>query len=122
MTALALFASTFCTVFALGFQSLNVNRGHYLAAALTSLFIGGGQLVLLKVAPGTDLTGIELLAYFSGGPLAIVASMWIHRRVMRPKGSGKVRRPRPWPAPPCTDSDLVHREPRANINCGADRP
>ena len=33
MTELALFASTFVLVFALGLQSLNVNNGHRWAAA-----------------------------------------------------------------------------------------
>lgn len=45
MTALILFVSTFVAVFALGFQSLNVNQGHYRAAALTSFAIGGGNLI-----------------------------------------------------------------------------
>ena len=32
MTELMLFLSTFVAVFALGFQSLNVNNGHYVAS------------------------------------------------------------------------------------------
>src|SRR3990167_9205826 len=52
MIELALFASTFVAVFALGVQSLNVNRGHDLAAFLTSFVIGGGNLVLFKLVPG----------------------------------------------------------------------
>lgn len=95
MTALALFASTFVLVFALGFQSLNVNNGHYLAAALTSFVIGAMQMVLLKLGP--DASAIEIAAFIGGGPLGIMASMVVHRRTL-----GKRR--------------------RANINCGADRP
>jgi hypothetical protein len=57
MIALTLFASTFLLVFALGFQSLNVNNGHYWAAAITSLVIGSMQLVMLKLGP--DATLIE---------------------------------------------------------------
>ena len=37
MTELTLFASTFVLVFALGAQSLNVNNGHYVAAAFNQL-------------------------------------------------------------------------------------
>lgn len=79
MTILALFASTFCLVFFLGLQSLNVNSGRYAAAFFTSFAIGAGQLVLYKLAP--DATGPELAAYLCGGPVGIVLSMWINRRV-----------------------------------------
>jgi len=81
MTILALFASTFCLVFFLGLQSLNVNRGHYSAAFFTSFGIGIGQLVLYKLAP--DANGSEIAAYLIGGPLGITASMWFHRRFFR---------------------------------------
>lgn len=82
MTELALFASTFITVFALGVQSLNVNNGHYLAAFATSLAIGGGNLVLLKLVPG-DTTPLQIAAYLAGGPFGIVAAMWAHPRLVR---------------------------------------
>lgn len=84
MTALALFASTFLLVLALGVQSLNVNRGHYLLAMLTSLAIAAGQLYLLKIVPG-DTTTLELIAYFTGGPLGIVTAMWLHPKLTRRK-------------------------------------
>jgi len=85
MNALLLLASTFVLVFFLGLQSLNVNRGHYFAAFITSFGIGAGQLILFKLAP--DANGIEIAAYLTGGPLGIVASMWAHRRIFR--GNGK---------------------------------
>jgi len=94
MTAVTLFASTFVLVFALGFQSLNVNHGHYRAAALTSFVIGSMQMIVLKLGP--DASTLEVAAFIGGGPIGIVCSMWAHRRTL-----GK----RP-----------------ANINCGADRP
>lgn len=81
MTELALFASTYVLVFALGLQSLNVNNGHYWAAAFTSLFIGSSQLVLFKLAPNADWS--EMLAFVSGGPLGIVASMHAHPHLVR---------------------------------------
>ena len=82
MTALALFASTFVLVCALGLQSLNVNRGHYTAAFITSLFIGSSQWFLLKIVPG-ETSGLELFAYLIGGPLGIITSMWLHPRIHR---------------------------------------
>jgi len=76
MTALALFASAFALVFLLGVQQLNVQHGHQAAAFVTSLAIGGSQLALYKMAP--DAGGIEVAAYLSGGPLAIVCAMRVH--------------------------------------------
>ncbi len=43
MTELFLFLSTFLAVFAPGFQSLNVNNGHYMAAFITSFAIRRGE-------------------------------------------------------------------------------
>jgi hypothetical protein len=78
MTELLLFSSTFVLVFCLGFQSLNVNGGHLIAAFFTSFGIGLGNLVLYKLAPSADFS--ECLAYLAGGPLGIVSSMAVHRR------------------------------------------
>ena len=77
MNALALLASSFLVVFALGLQSQLVNNGHYVSAFLNSLVIGSSQLVLFKLAP--DATGIEIAAYLAGGPFGIVASMAVYR-------------------------------------------
>jgi len=79
--ALLIFASTFVLVFALGFQSLNVNSGKYTAAFLTSFFIAGSNLVLFKTVPQSG--GIEMFAYLLAGPFAIVASMYVHKRWMK---------------------------------------
>lgn len=81
MTELTLFASTFVLVFALGAQSLNVNNGHYIAAALTSFVIGAGQMVLFKLAP--DASWSEIAAFLLGGPFGITASMWAHPHLVR---------------------------------------
>lgn len=83
MTAMILFVSTFIVVFALGFQSLNVNQGHYKAAALTSFAIGGGNLMILKMVPNGDIAAMA--AYLIAGPLAIMASMWVHKRTLGKK-------------------------------------
>lgn len=83
MIAFTIFASTFVLVFALGFQSLNVNNGHYKAAFLTSFAISASNLVLFKTLPQADV--LQVAAYLTGGPFGIVASMWAHKRVMRRK-------------------------------------
>lgn len=80
MSTLLVFVSTFIAVFALGFQSLNVNQGHYKSAALTSFAIGGSNLFILKIVPDGDI--YAMVAYLIAGPLAIVASMWVHQRTI----------------------------------------
>lgn len=85
MIELALFASTFIVVFALGLQSLNVNGGHYVAAFITSFVIGGSQLALYKLVPDANL--LQIAAYMTGGPFGIVASMWAHRRFIGRRGT-----------------------------------
>jgi len=79
ISASIVFGSTFLTVFALGLQSLNVNQGHYLAAALTSGAISSGHLWLYKVMPNP--TWFDLGGYYLGGIAGIVTSMWFHRVV-----------------------------------------
>lgn len=82
MNALFIFAATFAVVLFLGLQSLNVNGGHKLLAVLTSFGISVANLFILKVMPGpTD--GLELVAYMTGGPLEIFASMCIHPWVVK---------------------------------------
>ena len=88
MSELTLFVSCFVSVFALGFQSQNVNGSHYVAAFLTSFLIGAGHLALYRLLPGAGLS--EIAAFLAGGPLGIVTSMWVHRRTL-----GRRRGPRP---------------------------
>ncbi len=87
MTHLLLFASTFLSVFALGFQNLNMNNGYYRAAFFTSFAIGAANLALFKLAPEAD--GTEIAAYLSGGPIGIIAAMKAHemrKRIILRKG------------------------------------
>ena len=81
MTAILIFISTFVLVFALGFQSLNVNKGHYKAAFLTSFAIALSNLVLFKTVPQAGM--VEISAYLWAGPFAIVASMAAHQKLMK---------------------------------------
>lgn len=81
MSEIALFFSTFLLVFFLGLQSLNVNGGHYAAAFFTSFGIGSANLILFKLAP--HASGYEIAAFLLGGPFGIVASMWIHKKLVK---------------------------------------
>jgi len=83
ITALIIFLSTFVLVFALGFQSLNVNNGHFRAAFLTSFAISASNLVLFKTVPQADM--LQISAYLTAGPCAIVSSMWAHSKWMKPR-------------------------------------
>lgn len=76
--ALIIFAATYISVFTLGLQSLNVNQGHYLAAAITSFFIGTGNILLYKYMP--DPSGFQLVGYYAGGIVGITSSIWFHKR------------------------------------------
>ena len=87
MIELTLFASTYVLVFALGLQSLNVNNGHYYLAAMTSMVIGSGQMVLYKLAPNADWLAIA--AYLAGGPVGITSAMWAHPRLARKLKKGE---------------------------------
>lgn len=80
MTEALLFASVFVSVFALGFQSQNVNQGHYKSAFITSFAIGAGHLALYRLMPGASPS--EIAAFLAGGPFGIVASMAVHRRTL----------------------------------------
>lgn len=89
MTAAALFFSSFVLVFALGFQSLNVNRGHRIAAFFTSFAIGLSQLFALRVIPSPATGELEMLAYLLGGPFGIVASMVAHPYIVGRRKRGR---------------------------------
>lgn len=79
--ALILFVSTYVAVFALGFQSLNVNGGHYRSAFLTSFAIGASNLLILRIVPDADW--VSLAGYLVGGPFGIVSSMWVHKKLFK---------------------------------------
>lgn len=76
---LLVFIATYVSVFTLGLQSLNVNQGHYAAAAVTSLFIGGGHILLYKFMPTSGVP--EYIGYFAGGVAGITSSIWFHKTV-----------------------------------------
>jgi hypothetical protein len=79
MNLILIFVAGFLSVFALGFQSRNVNHGNYGWAAGTSFLIGLSQAnlwgALLK-----DLSWLPQLVYAFAGCLGITSSMYVHRR------------------------------------------
>lgn len=84
MTELLTFLAVFGLVFALAFQSLNTNRGHYMAAFVTSWIIGACQLYVLKAIPVSESWTVDL-AYLAGGPFGALTAMWLHPRWMKRK-------------------------------------
>lgn len=76
LSAIAVFASTFLTVFALGVQSLNVNQRMYLAAGFTSLAISSGHLWLYKIMPHPSW--LDIAGYYLGGVTGITCSIAAH--------------------------------------------
>lgn len=84
MKELILFGSAYCSVFVMGFQSLNVNAGRYVAAFVASFLIGVFNIALYKLVPAAN-EPTEIAAYLIGGPLAIVSAMYVHRKFFRKK-------------------------------------
>lgn len=80
--AFVVFLVTVTNVFALGFQSQNVNHGHYVWAACTSTILGFLNLFLFRSLPNTDSI-VTLAAYIVAGPVGILLAMLVFRRYLR---------------------------------------
>lgn len=86
MMYLVLALASFAQVFALGFQSRNVNHGNYGWAAATSFFIGLSQAAVWRRITAPDSGWAETMVYACSGSVAIVAAMYVHQRfIARPK-------------------------------------
>jgi len=92
MTELLLFTSTFLLVFALGLR----RGGPCVAARIRATtqgcpYIGGANLVVLRLAPNASPT--EIAAYLSGGPLGILCAMkvfaWQRKNQHENTGTGR---------------------------------
>ena len=82
---LTIFLTGYVSVFALGFQSRNVNHGNYLWAAGTSVFVGLSQAFLWKhIITGDSYAGAAV--YACAGALAITSSMYVHERWVKKHG------------------------------------
>ena len=82
MTELLIFISAVGIVFFLGLQSLSVNSGHKILAAVNSLVIGSFNLFLLKSLPDIH-TWQSTAAYLFGGPVGITLAIYLHPRIAR---------------------------------------
>lgn len=86
MSYVVLFLCGFVQVFALGFQSRNVNTGQYLYAGLTSLFVGMSQVAVWHRVMAPTSSWIEAAVYGLSGAFGITASMWFHHhKIMKGK-------------------------------------
>jgi len=83
MEYLAVFGTGFVSVFALGFQSRNVNHGNYGWAAGTSFFVGLSQASLWTHITSPSAGPLAWLVYGAAGSLAIVSSMYVHKKYIQ---------------------------------------
>ncbi len=74
---------SFVQVFALGFQSRNVNHGNYGWAAATSFFIGVSQAAVWRRVTSPEAGEMESVVYACSGAVAIACAMWVHQRFIR---------------------------------------
>lgn len=90
MTGIVILAVvSFIQVFALGFQSRNVNHGNYGWAAGTSFFIGLSQAAVWRRLTGPESGMIEVLVYAGSGAIAIVSAMYVHQRFIKREPRGR---------------------------------
>ncbi len=83
-STLILFFAGYVSVFMYGFQSRNVNEGHYGLAAITSFLISGSQLLVWKEI-FNDTSVFNAIIWAISGSLGITSSMYVHRRWIKPK-------------------------------------
>lgn len=79
---LTIFIAGFISVFAMGFQSRNVNHGNYVGAGLTSMFVGLTSSHLWKLITASNSDWLAGIVYGLSGALAITSSMYVHKRFM----------------------------------------
>lgn len=80
MNLILLAIISFIQVFALGFQSRNVNSGNYGWAAGTSFFIGLSQAAVWRSVTAKHSGALEALVYGCAGSIGITTSMYVHHR------------------------------------------
>lgn len=82
LTMFTLLSAQALGVFLLGMQSLSVNSGLWRFAVVNSLFIGLANLYVLRTVVVDGTLGSSI-AYMLGGPVGILACMWLHPKVSR---------------------------------------
>lgn len=76
---LIVFVAGYFSTFLLGFQSRNVNYGHYVWAAATSFSIALSSTFLWSTIL-KDLTLVSAVVYGFSGATGITSSMYVHKR------------------------------------------
>jgi len=85
MNDLLLFASSFLSIFLMGFQQLNVEHRKYALSFITSFAMTFFNYCIFKLLPSG---GFDLLQFFSfafGGALGIVLAMVAHDKLIPKK-------------------------------------
>lgn len=80
---LTIFGAGFVSVFALGFQSRNVNHGNYGWAGATSFFVAISQGALWSHMMKPEMGIAGWIAYGLAGSSAITTSMYVHERFIK---------------------------------------
>ncbi len=80
---LAMFVTSFFSVFLLGMQSKNVNQSRYFAAVVTSFGISVANFLFIRYAANGSLIAFFVLA--AGGCCGIASSIWVHDKVLSKK-------------------------------------
>jgi hypothetical protein len=86
MSALALTAATAGLVFGRAVQQLNVQGGHYVAAAVTPYVIAAGEVAVIGIVAAHPTIG-AVLACGTGGAIGATSAMALHRRFVRKAGN-----------------------------------
>lgn len=92
MENIIVFVSQFLLIYLLGFQQLNVVKGYYFLAFMTSLFLGIAgwfTITILSTMNTYEILTITFFAYIISGPIAIVCSMKTHSLMDKRKNAKK---------------------------------
>ena len=84
---MTLFLASFVTVFLLVFQQQNVIHRLYFWAVITSFGITLGQVYIIRGIAGDD-SFVSVAMMMAGGAVGVVASMFLHGRLVRLYNSG----------------------------------
>lgn len=77
---LTIFLTGYLSVFALGFQSRNVNNGNYGYAAASSFVIGLSSVYLWNHVPANM---IGSMVYGASGAAGITSAMYVHQKFIK---------------------------------------
>ena len=82
MNNFLLFASSFLSVFLMGFQQLNVEHRKYLLSFVTSFGMTFFNYCIFKLLPQGGFQADQFFNFAIGGALGIVCAMYAHDKLM----------------------------------------